>query len=159
MENSAEQPPELTILKSNFDKPAKSKVKTGGPLERVPTAPKGLSRTAKAEWRKICQLLLDDGNLAKRDLYAVENYVKVRAEYSELEEYSKECERYVIDGRGGIKSHPIQNDMRQLRTQMFQYEKELGLNPSARARAASAAKDAGMRPAVAGPTTGRAKKV
>lgn len=157
MDNKTNLPPELSIHKADFDKAAKLKPKTGGPLEKVPTAPKGLSKDAKADWRKICQLLLDDGNLAKRDLFAIENYVKVRAEYLKLEQYSAECENYIIDGRGGIKSHPIQNDMRQLRTQMFQYEKELGLNPSARARAASAAKDAGLTSTIAGPATGRKK--
>ena len=144
-------PPELRIAQDHY-RPGKNGPKstlTAGYLAKPPTAPKGLSTKGKKEWRSVCKLLIEAGVLTQRDLFGIESYIRLREDLWQLEEVMNkpDFERFYRDSKGDIKSHPILVDMRSLRTAIFQYEKALGLNPCARARANAVAKENKSGPA------------
>ncbi len=107
------------------------------PITTIPNPPSYLSRYAKAEWRRVAPILIDERKvLTVADLAALENYViavaTMRKAHRELETTG-----LLIAG----KRNPASTILLQAQQQQLRAAGELGLTPAARSRAVMAAGD------------------
>ncbi|MCS3740227.1 phage terminase small subunit P27 family [Rhizobium sp. BK661] len=102
------------------------------PVSSVPKAPAYLSKEAKAEWRHVASILVNERKvLTEADKAALENYVisvaTMRQAHRELQ-----ATGLLIGG----KRNPISTILTQAQQQQLRAAGELGLTPAARGRAA-----------------------
>ena len=107
------------------------------PVTDVPKAPSYLSKDAKAEWRRVAPILINERKvLTVADLAALENYVIAVATMREAHR-ELEASGLLIDG----KRNPASTILLQAQQQQLRAAGELGLTPAARSRAVMAAGD------------------
>lgn len=102
------------------------------PVTGIPKTPSYLSKEAKAEWRRVAPILIDERKvLTEADLSALENYViavaTMRQAHKELH-----ATGFLIAG----KRNPLSTILLQAQQQQLRAAGELGLTPAARSRAA-----------------------
>lgn len=102
------------------------------PVTAIPKTPSYLSKEAKAEWRRVAPILIDERKvLTEADLSALENYViavaTMRQAHKELH-----ATGLLIAG----KRNPLSTILLQAQQQQLRAAGELGLTPAARSRAA-----------------------
>lgn len=102
------------------------------PVVKVPSPPSYLSKDAKAEWRRVAPILVEQRKtLDIGDLAALENYViavaTMRQAHRELQ-----ASGMIIAG----KRNPASTVLLQAQQQQLRAAGELGLTPAARSRAA-----------------------
>lgn len=104
-------------------------------LSDEPEMPKGLSREAKAEWRRITRLLAIRSSLDALDQVALHDYITCW-------ERLRECEAEItangvmvegVNGRGRVKN-PACQIARQYRDALLAWSREFGLTLSSRTR-------------------------
>lgn len=95
------------------------------PLASVPNAPAWLSKTAKAEWRRIMPLLVERRILTLADMGSVENYCVSIGRVREIEQLLK----------AGIDAKLVRMQDAAIKTAR-QLAAELGLTPVSRSRPA-----------------------
>lgn len=101
------------------------------PVISIPKTPSYLSKEAKAEWRRVAPILIDERKvLTEADLSALENYViavaTMRQAHKELH-----ATGFLIGG----KRNPVSTILLQAQQQQLRAAGELGLTPAARSRA------------------------
>lgn len=101
------------------------------PVVGVPKTPSYLSKEAKAEWRRVAPILIDERKvLTEADLSALENYViavaTMRQAHKELH-----ATGFLVGG----KRNPLSTILLQAQQQQLRAAGELGLTPAARSRA------------------------
>ena len=102
------------------------------PVRTVPAPPSYLSRDAKAEWRRVAPILIDERRvLTVADLAVLENFVIASGTMREMHRLLN-AEGYVQNG----KRHPAAGILTSMQQQQLRCAGELGLTPSARSRAA-----------------------
>lgn len=97
----------------------------------IPKTPSYLAKEAKAEWRRVAPILIDERKvLTEADLSALENYViavaTMRQAHKELHSTG-----LLIGG----KRNPLSTILLQAQQQQLRAAGELGLTPAARSRA------------------------
>lgn len=97
----------------------------------IPKTPSYLNKEAKAEWRRVAPILIDERKvLTEADLSALENYViavaTMRQAHKELH-----ATGFLIGG----KRNPLSTILLQAQQQQLRAAGELGLTPAARSRA------------------------
>lgn len=101
------------------------------PVVGVPKTPSYLNKEAKAEWRRVAPILIDERKvLTEADLSALENYViavaTMRQAHKELH-----ATGFLVGG----KRNPLSTILLQAQQQQLRAAGELGLTPAARSRA------------------------
>lgn len=101
------------------------------PVTGIPKTPSYLAKEAKAEWRRVAPILIDERKvLTEADLSALENYViavaTMRQAHKELHSTG-----LLIGG----KRNPLSTILLQAQQQQLRAAGELGLTPAARSRA------------------------
>ncbi|KAA3529023.1 phage terminase small subunit P27 family [Agrobacterium tumefaciens] len=101
------------------------------PVTGFPKTPSYLAKEAKAEWRRVAPILIDERKvLTEADLSALENYViavaTMRQAHKELHSTG-----LLIGG----KRNPLSTILLQAQQQQLRAAGELGLTPAARSRA------------------------
>ncbi|MEP9348546.1 phage terminase small subunit P27 family [Xanthobacter sp. KR7-225] len=107
------------------------------PVEKVPTAPAWLSKDAKAEWRRVCPILVNERRtLSEADLPTLAAYCAAVGQVQEASRIlAKEGLTYSSDS-GMPKKHPAVGIRHDAMTQVRQLGGELGLTPVSRSRPA-----------------------
>ena len=101
------------------------------PVTKIPTPPGYLSRDAKAEWRRVAPILIDERKvLTVGDVAALENYVIAVATMREAHRLIQTTGLIVAGKRNPASTVLLQAQQQQLRA-----ASELGLTPAARSRA------------------------
>lgn len=106
------------------------------PVEKVPAAPAWLSKAGKAEWNRVCPILVNERRtLTVADLPTLESYC---AAVGQVQEASRilEKEGLTFTGPTGPKKHPAASLRHDAMTQVRQLGSELGLTPVSRSRPA-----------------------
>lgn len=104
------------------------------PMKSVPKAPNWLSRDAKAEWRRVAPILINERRtLTLADLAMLQNYCVAVAQVVEAARIiSKEGLTFM--SATGPKKHPAVAIRSDGLTQARQIASELGLTPASRSR-------------------------
>lgn len=101
------------------------------PVTGIPKTPSYLAKEAKAEWRRVAPILIDERKvLAEADLSALENYVIAVAT---MRQAHKELHATGLLLAG--KRNPLSTILLQAQQQQLRAAGELGLTPAARSRA------------------------
>jgi P27 family predicted phage terminase small subunit len=122
--------PQPTALKLAKGERRPSRVNRDEPTLPEPTTlrpPKGLPVIAKREWKRLAPLLQASGVLRETDLTCLENYCRAFADLRLFEEKAAELGPELSVAKG------FASAVRQLRIQVNQLARELGLTPSSRA--------------------------
>ena len=102
------------------------------PLTTVPAPPSYLSRDAKAEWRRVAPILIDERKvMTTADLAALANYCIATATMMPAH---RETEAHGLVLENG-KRNPASTILIQAQQQQLRAAAELGLTPAARSRA------------------------
>ncbi|MEX0408555.1 phage terminase small subunit P27 family [Aquibium sp. LZ166] len=103
------------------------------PVTKIPSPPSYLSKDAKAEWRRVAPILIDERRvLTIADLAVLENFVIATGTMREMHRLLQ-AEGYVLpNGR----RHSAVGILTAAQQQQLRCAGELGLTPSARSRAA-----------------------
>lgn len=106
-------------------------VAASSPVTAIPKTPSYLAKEAKAEWRRVAPILIDERKvLTEADLSALENYViavaTMRQAHKELHSTG-----FLVGG----KRNPLSTILLQAQQQQLRAAGELGLTPAARSRA------------------------
>nr|WP_278526896.1 phage terminase small subunit P27 family [Brucella anthropi] len=102
------------------------------PVTAIPKTPSYLSKEAKAEWRRVAPILIDERKvLTEADLSALENYVIAVATMRQAHK-----ELYATGLLIAGKRNPLSTILLQAQQQQLRAAGELGLTPAARSRAA-----------------------
>lgn len=108
------------------------------PVTKVPSPPAYLSKDAKAEWRKVAPILVNERKvLTVADLAAFENYVIAVAMMRQAARDVQTNGNVLPNG----KRNPASTALVQMMQQHLRAAGELGLTPAARSRAVIAAGD------------------
>jgi len=117
----------------NPDKKRRSRERLAGRGE--PKMPAGLTREARAEWRRVTALLRARGVLDGLDQIALADYVLCWTRLGECERDLGERGVLVKGDRGQVKN-PSAQLAREYRTSLLNWCRELGLSPASRERLA-----------------------
>lgn len=97
----------------------------------IPKTPSYLAKEAKAEWRRVAPILIDERKvLTEADLSALENYVIAVATMRQAHK-----ELHTSGLLIGDKRNPLSTILLQAQQQQLRAAAELGLTPAARSRA------------------------
>ncbi|WP_234052687.1 MULTISPECIES: phage terminase small subunit P27 family [unclassified Xanthobacter] len=111
------------------------KIVTPAPVTAVPPAPSWLSKEAKAEWKRVAPILVDERRtLTEADLPTLAAYC---AAFGQLQEACRilASEGLTYRTEAGIpKPHPAAKLRHDAMTQLRQLGSELGLTPVSRSR-------------------------
>lgn len=103
------------------------------PVTKVPAPPSYLSKDAKAEWRRVAPILIDERKvLTVADLGTLENYCIALGTFRDMHRLLQ-AEGHVLPNG---KRHPAAGILTAMLQQHQRVAGELGLTPSARSRAA-----------------------
>lgn len=103
------------------------------PVAKVPTPPSYLSKDAKAEWRRVAPILVEQRRtLDIGDLATLENYCVSVAMVREAHRLLNREGLVTAEG----KKHPAVTTLTAAQQQQLRCAGELGLTPAARSRAA-----------------------
>lgn len=103
------------------------------PVTKVPAPPSYLSKDAKAEWRRVAPILIDERKvLTVADLAVLENFVIATGTMREAHRALNQEGMVLPNG----KRHPAYGILSAAQQQQLRCAGELGLTPSARSRAA-----------------------
>lgn len=101
------------------------------PVTGIPKTPSYLAKEAKAEWRRVAPILIDERKvLTEADLSALENYVIAVATMRQAHK-----ELHATGLLLGGKRNPLSTILLQAQQQQLRAAGELGLTPAARSRA------------------------
>lgn len=100
---------------------------------KAPTAPKGLTRLASAEWRRVVPELERAGVLAEIDRGVLVAYVTAWGHMQEAEEILKR-EGLIRETKDGLARHPAWMVYREANRTMIAAARELYLTPTSRLR-------------------------
>ena len=101
------------------------------PISATPKTPSYLSKEAKAEWRRVAPILIEERKvLTEADLSALENYVIAVATMRQAHK-----ELHTTGLLIGGKRNPLSTILLQAQQQQLRAAGELGLTPAARNRA------------------------
>lgn len=116
-------------------KPAAVVTASARRLEKVPPAPRWMSKHAKAEWKRVIPLMIERRILTDADLGSVESYCIATGQVAEMEDLIRR-EGAVVATDRGPKKHPALQVQKDAMTQARLLAAELGLTPVSRSRAA-----------------------
>jgi P27 family predicted phage terminase small subunit len=127
------KPTHLKLLEGN---PGRRPLNTGEPRPQatIPTCPAHLSPSAKAEWKRLAQMLHRLGVITELDRAALAAYCQAYGRWVEAERKLKETPALLRMPSGYVQQNPwltISNKQLEL---MHRYMTELGLSPVARTR-------------------------
>lgn len=104
------------------------------PVNKLPAPPKWLSKDAKAEWKRIAPIIIDERKtLTLADLAGFANYCCAVGEVSEASRIIA-AEGMTYTGQSGPKKHPAVSIRTNAMTQARLLAAELGLSPVSRSR-------------------------
>jgi P27 family predicted phage terminase small subunit len=118
-----------TALKLERGTPGHHKVNSAEPELPKPTTlkpPKGMSVAARAEWKRLADLLVSRGVLTEADMHGFQQYCTMVAEIAEYEKLIS------VVGREDAHRLGYANYLIKLRARCSQQEGRLGLDPSSR---------------------------
>lgn len=99
-----------------------------------PVMPKGMSKEAKREWKRVVPQLLDMGVLSVIDASALEAYCEAYAEFKQADKLIQ-TEGLVYTTAGGLKKrHPAVAIRADAQKRMKAFLCEFGMSPSSRTR-------------------------
>ncbi|UOK70271.1 phage terminase small subunit P27 family [Ancylobacter polymorphus] len=104
-----------------------------GALDKAPAAPKWLPAYAKAEWKRLVPILVNDRKLAVHELQSVESYCISVARIREAEEIIAR-EGLVIMGTRGPQRHPATAILKEHQEAARRLLIELGGTPASRGK-------------------------
>lgn len=105
-------------------------------MSKAPSAPKWLSKDAKAEWRRVTPLLIERKILTDADLGSLENYCVAIGSVREMERLLQ-AEGYTYLADNGLrKRNPASAIQADAMTRARLLAAELGLTPVSRSRPA-----------------------
>lgn len=106
------------------------------PVMKAPSPPAWLPKAGKAEWKRVCPVLVDERRtLTTADLPTLAAYCAAVAQVQEATTIL-EAEGFTYRGPQGPKKHPAVSIRHDAMTQMRQLGSELGLTPVSRSRPA-----------------------
>lgn len=106
-----------------------------GGLSKVPAAPAGLNSSAREEFRRAAQDMLDLKLLTKSDIPALGQLANARAMVKKLRPMADKADPIIVNEKtGATKQHPAYVMLEKFMSLCLRYEGELGLTPAARAR-------------------------
>lgn len=131
----AAKPTRIRELQGN---PGKRKLPKGEPRpsvkDRVPSAPRWLSKEAKGEWRRIAPLLHRTGLLTEVDGVALGMMCEALAVYHQAKEAMGGEGLIVVSDKGNSYQHPALGIMNSARADVLRWAREFGMTPAARSR-------------------------
>ena len=134
MKGRKPQPTALKVLKGTFDKnPQRRNREEPTPPVSRPTCPRHLTRTAKAEWKRMVKELELLGVLTKVERGSLEQYCQTYSEWRHAHKTIEEDGRY-YQGQNGMIEHPAGRAMRAHAAMLAKYLIEFGMTPSSRTR-------------------------
>ena len=98
------------------------------------TAPKELTDSARAEWKRMAPVLAKMGILTEADLAALAGYCQAYGDFIDLTKRIKHDGRTVRRGNGSLATNPVVMQRNQAAEQMKAFAVEFGFTPSSRAR-------------------------
>lgn len=101
---------------------------------RLPCPPNWLSSYAKTEWKRMAQLLRDQGMLEQVDRAALATYCRAWSQLRDAEKLIQEQGLTVTGGSGGEKLNPAVTAASQAQKQIKDFCVEYGMTPAARSR-------------------------
>lgn len=104
-------------------------------LTAATRAPAWLSKSAKAEWKRVLPFLIDRRVLTEADLSILASYCAAIGQMIEAQRILQR-EGLTFTGAAGPKRHPATGILNDAQTQSRQLAAELGLTPVSRARPA-----------------------
>jgi P27 family predicted phage terminase small subunit len=137
----------LKLLKGTRNRPGQPE-NIPEPELKIPKAPKGISKAAKKEWKRIGKLLADVGVISETDQAALAMYCETYSAFLDLsrkldkegiiiEEKKLDKDGAVIKGSVGIpRVNPLLLVRDRLSNQLRQIMSELGITPASRTRVA-----------------------
>lgn len=114
----------------------KPKTITAGssPVTSVPSPPSWLSKDAKAEWRRVAPILIDERKtLTIADLASLSNYCDAVGQIAAASRIIA-SEGMIYMSKTGPKAHPAVKIVHDAKTQARLHAVELGLTPVSRSR-------------------------
>lgn len=106
-----------------------------GPVLRDLKAPAWMSKDAKAEWKRVFNVLRTRRILTKADLGCLEDYCVAQGTVREMERVLQ-TEGHTFQGKDGPKKHPAVTVQSDNMTRALRLASELGLTPVSRSRPA-----------------------
>lgn len=128
--------PKPTAIKMAAGNPGKRPLNNREPrfsAER-PTPPKHLDAVAKAEWRRIINILGDQGVMTLADRAPLAAYCIAYARWAQAEENVRKYGTVLKSAQGGMFQSPYLSVANKAMEQMVKLSSEFGLTPASRTR-------------------------
>ena len=128
--------PKPTLLKMRAGNPGRRPLgNEPQPKLRAPPCPRFLGKTARAEWRRVCPELIEQGILTNLDRAVLVAYCDAWALYVEAHAKVAEFGSVIARlGSGRLTDSPYYRQMIAAEKAMVSFAAELGMTPSARSR-------------------------
>jgi len=127
------QPDELKKFKGTYD-PRYGNPNAPKPRVSRPTCPQFLTKTAKAEWKRIAPELEALGLLTQLDRAALAGYCSAFGDYVDASKVLAKEGLVIRDSKGRLIPHPILRVLNKSQEQMKSFLVEFGMTPSSRSR-------------------------
>lgn len=136
------RPTPTAILQARGSRRAGTRRADSAAAIEAPVCPEWLRPEAKAEWKRIEPLLIEDGLLTRLDLAALACYCSTWADFvkarADLEKFGR-----TITDQYGVRTHPAWTQFVESARMVRLFIAEFGLSPASRRNVSSAAKPQG----------------